>query len=182
MTVRIQPQSHEQAPESVQKTFDHLKSALGMVPRLYATIAKSQVALEAYLAFNAGLGKSSLSAKEKELINLAVSETNGCAYCLSAHNLLGSKAGLSKEQILLARRGLGSTEREQAILDFVKKLSRTGGLGTGAEVKRALSAGLTEAEVIEVIAFVASKQFSNAVAIAAGIEIDFPLAPLLPEE
>jgi uncharacterized peroxidase-related enzyme len=182
MTVRIQPQTYANAPETVKITFDHLKSSVGMVPNLYATIAKSPVALDAFLAFAGGLGKSNLSLQEKELINLAVSESNGCAYCLSAHTLLGGKAGLSQDQILQGRRGLGSTQREQAILDFVKKLARTGGLGTGGEVKRALSAGLSEAEVIEVIALIAAKQFLNAVAITAGVDIDFPRAPLLPEE
>ncbi len=182
MTTRIEPQSYDKAPEAVKKTFDHLKSAVGMIPNLYATIAKSPSALEGYLAFSAALGRSSLSAQEKELINLVVSESNGCAYCLSAHTLLGGKAGLSNDQILSARRGLGGSPRAQAILDLARKITRTGGLGAGAELKRARSAELSEAEIIEVIAFVASKQFTNAVAIAAGVEIDFPRAPLLPEE
>ncbi len=181
MTVRIAPQTLEKAPESVQKLFHGLKTAFGRVPALFATIGQSGPALEGYLAFSTSLGKSTLSAREKEQINLLVSDLNGCGYCLSAHTALAEMAHMSSESILDARHAVGGTKREQAILDLVRKLVRTGGAGSQAEVARVKEAGVSDAEIIDIIGFIASKQFTNAVAIVAGTEIDFPKAPFLPE-
>jgi alkylhydroperoxidase family enzyme len=66
-----------------QAIFDNLKKALGFVPNLYATFAHSETALPTYLALQNA--KSSLSAKAREVINLAISEVNQCQYCLAAH-------------------------------------------------------------------------------------------------
>merc|ERR1711916_89592 len=69
--------------ENNQVIFDNLQKALGFVPNLYATYAHSETALQNYLNFSNA--KTSLSAKEKEVVNLAVSQVNECIYCLSAH-------------------------------------------------------------------------------------------------
>lgn len=69
--------------ENNQEIFTQLEKSLGFVPNIYASLAHSEIALENFLAF--GSSKSSFSAKEKEVINLAVSQVNECVYCLSAH-------------------------------------------------------------------------------------------------
>ena len=57
---------------------------------------------------------------------------------------------------------------------------RTGGSGAGTELVRAKEAGLTDGEIVEVLAHGALKAFTNAVAILAQTDIDFPKQPLLP--
>ena len=69
-----------------QAAFDRLQKQLGFVPNLYATFAPSAHALPTYLALQAA--RSSLSAREREVINLAVSEVNGCEYCRAAHTVI----------------------------------------------------------------------------------------------
>jgi hypothetical protein len=49
------------------------------------------------------------------------------------------------------------------------------------ELARAREAGLTEAEVVDVIAAVTLRSFTNAVAVIAQTELDWPKAPALPE-
>ena len=71
--------------------FDTLNKALGFVPNLYATIAHSENGLAKYLAFQGA--KTSLTNKEKEAVNLVVSQVNGCIYCQSAHTVLGKMNG-----------------------------------------------------------------------------------------
>ncbi len=60
-----------------QEIFDNLKKGLGMVPNLYAVMAYSDTALANYLAFQNA--KTSFSGKEKQAINLVVSQVNECA-------------------------------------------------------------------------------------------------------
>ena len=52
-----------------------------------------------YLAFQTA--KTSLNNKEKEAVNLVVSEVNGCRYCQSAHTVLGKMNGFSESDIFL---------------------------------------------------------------------------------
>ena len=56
--------------------FDQLQEKLGLVPNLYATFAHSEHALGNYLAFQNA--KSSITGKAREVVNLVVSQANGC--------------------------------------------------------------------------------------------------------
>ncbi|MEP1223696.1 carboxymuconolactone decarboxylase family protein, partial [Maribacter dokdonensis] len=98
--------TREEVSEKNQGIFDNLEKALGFVPNLYATYANSDTALENYLNF--ANAKTSLSAKEKEVVNLAVSQVNKCIYCLSAQTAIGKMNGFTDEQILELRAGKAS--------------------------------------------------------------------------
>ena len=78
----------EQVSQENQQIFDHLKAKIGFVPNIYATYAYSSSALSRYLTF--ANGRTSLNNKEKEIINLIVSQINECTYCLAAHTALVS--------------------------------------------------------------------------------------------
>lgn len=70
---------------------------------LCATLAHSERALGNYLTLQNG--KSSLNAKEREVINLVVSQVNECAYCLAGHTALGGMVGFTPDQIIAIRKG-----------------------------------------------------------------------------
>jgi len=63
--------TREQVSENNQAIFDQLKKGVGFVPNLYATYAYNDTALGDYLALQNR--KSTLKAKEREVINLVVS-------------------------------------------------------------------------------------------------------------
>ena len=86
-----------------QGIFDNLQKGLGFVPNLYAYFSKSETALGDYLAFQNR--KSTLRAKEREVINLVTSQINDCRYCQSAHTVLGKMNGFTDEQVLEIRKG-----------------------------------------------------------------------------
>ena len=73
--------------ENNQAIFDQLEKGLGFVPNLYATFAHSENALGNFLGL--ANATTSFSTKEKEVINLAVSQVNQCEYCLAAHTAIG---------------------------------------------------------------------------------------------
>lgn len=89
-----------------QAIFDQLEKGLGFVPNLYATLATSENALGDFLGF--ANGKSSLKKEEQEVINLAVSQVNGCSYCLAAHTTIAGGQGFNAGQILELREGVAS--------------------------------------------------------------------------
>jgi len=181
MTARIAPVTRETAPADTRPFLDKLSGAFGKVPNLFATMGHSPAALGSYLALVDTLGKGTLTAREIELINLCVSELNGCAYCVSAHAALAAKHGLAKAEIAAARAGEATSAREGALLALARRVVRTGGAGAGGELARAREAGISDAAIVEVLAHVASKTFTNALAQVAATEIDFPRAPNLPQ-
>ena len=62
---------------------------LGSVPNMFRLIANSPPGLAGYLGLNSALARGTFDAALREKIAIAVAETNGCTYCLSAHTYLG---------------------------------------------------------------------------------------------
>jgi uncharacterized peroxidase-related enzyme len=178
---RIDVTTLDNAPEATRPLLIALEQRFGMVPNLFATIGQSPEALDSLLVAIDKLSKGALSAREIELVNLHASEVNGCAYCVSAHTALGKRAGLTVDEIEAGRAGHGANRREQAILRLVARVVRTGGGGAGAELTAAREAGLSDREIVEVLAHVALKAFTNAVGLVAQTEIDFPKPSRLPQ-
>jgi AhpD family alkylhydroperoxidase len=89
---------------------------------------KSTFGLQNYLAFQNA--KSSLSGKEREAINLVVSQFNNCQYCLSAHTTLGKMKGFTSGQIMDIRRSTDNFNLKlRALCRFVKSVVAWSTLG-----------------------------------------------------
>lgn len=177
---RIAPIDRQNPSAAVASQLAAVKAKLGMVPNLFATFAQSPVALNAYLALSDAVTHGGiLSVKDRERIALAVGQVNGCDYCLSAHTLMGQKAGLSGDEVLAARRGEAGDVRAQAIISLARAIVSQRGLIDDAALEAARAAGLTDATVLEVLAVVVVNLFTNYANHIAGTEIDFPKAPAL---
>ena len=181
MTVRIPPVKYEAASAAQKEALDQVKRALGRVPNLYATFGQAPKALSAIVALQGALGKGTLKARDLHLIDLHVSQLNGCAYCVSAHTAFARADKLSDEEILRIRDGAGETARDAAILALARRVTRTGGSAAGAELAQARAAGLTDPEIVEVLVAAGLRSMINAVAIVSRTEIDWPAVPRIPE-
>ena len=158
-----------------QAIFDNLKKALGFVPNLYATFAHSDTALSTYLTLQNS--KSSLSSKAREVINLAVSEVNQCAYCLAAHTALGQMVGFTPEQILDIRAGTAPFDpRLDALARLVRNVVIQRGHADQAVVQAFFAAGWTEANLVDVMLEIGDKTVSNYLHATTQIPVDFPAA------
>lgn len=181
MSTTITPLTLESADEAARPLLAKLHAAVGKVPNLYAAVARSPHTLRGLLGWDSALTESSLSRREVEQLNLHVSELNGCGYCLSAHAAIGKMVGLSPAEVAAARNGVGATPREDALLALARRVVRSGGSGARGELARARAAGVSDAEVFDVLAVVALKAFTNAAALVSGSEIDFPKVEHLPQ-
>ncbi len=138
---------------------------------------------EGYLAFSKGLAEGgALTALERELVMLFVSEIRDCDYCLAAHTMLGAKAGLSAEAAMAARTGEGGDEKQQALLDFTAIILESDGFVTDEELSEFRRAGYDDRAVIEVIACITIMTFTNLFNHVHETEIDFPEAPPIDQE
>jgi uncharacterized peroxidase-related enzyme len=177
---RIDAPTVETAPAASQPQLAAVKKQLGVVPNLFRTVAHSPAALEGYLSLNGALAKGSLDAATRERIALAVAEFNGCGYCLEAHTYIGKNlAKLSDSEIESNRRGRSSDAKADAAVVFAAKVISARGHVSEADLLAVRAAGLTEADIIEIIAHVALNTLTNYINEVAGTIVDFPAVSAL---
>lgn len=161
-----------------QALFDNLKKGLGFVPNLYATIAHSDNALATYLALQNA--KSSLSVKAREVVNLAVSEVNQCAYCLAAHSVIGKMVGFTEDQILQIRAGVAPFDaRLDALARLVRNVALQRGHADDVVLQAFFEAGWNAGNLVDVMVVIGDKTVSNYLHSTTKIPVDFPAAVAL---
>lgn len=176
---RLDPVDTGKAEGRTKETFDGMQKKIGMVPNLYKGLANSLAALQAYLAFNEAMGNAMLPVKARDQVALVVGESNGCQYCLSAHSAIGKMVGLTDGQILAARRGEGADPKSDAAVALAAQLVKTRGEVADEDVHKARQRGLSDGEIVEVVALTAINIFTNYFNHLNMTEIDFPKAPAL---
>lgn len=175
---RIAPVDPAAAGSGVQATLAAVQAKIGMTPNLFKTFALSPAVLNGYLAFSDALTGGALTAKQREIVSLAVGQANSCHYCLSAHTLLGKGAGLSPDAILAARKGKAADRIDNAVAALAQRIVDTRGQVSDADIAAARSAGLSDAHIVEVVANVALNALTNFTNNVAQTDIDFPKVTL----
>ncbi|WP_445735761.1 carboxymuconolactone decarboxylase family protein [Mariniflexile sp.] len=170
--------TREEVSSNNQVIFDNLKKAVGFMPNIYATIAYSDTALGNYLPFESA--KSSLSNKEKEVINLITSQVNGCRYCQSAHTAIGKLNGFTDEQVLELRQGFFSSDKKyDALVKTAQQITLNKGKVDDVTLEAFFNAGYTKGSLVDVILVVNAVSVTNYIHNLTQVEIDFPIAPEL---
>jgi AhpD family alkylhydroperoxidase len=167
--------SRKEVSANNQEIFDNLQKGLGMVPNLYAVMAHSETALGNYLAFQNA--KTSFSNKEKQAVNLVVSQVNECVYCQSAHTLLGTMNGLTEDQTIEIRKGNASfDDKLNSLVVLAKEITAKKGFASSETIDAFIKAGYNEGQVIELVFLVAEKTAMNYVQAITKVVNDFPIA------
>jgi uncharacterized peroxidase-related enzyme len=163
------------ATGTVKTLLEGVQKGLGVTPNLFRVAAQSPSVLEALTSLFGATSKGHLDAKTREAIALTVSEIDSCDYCLSAHSLLGKGAGLTEGDLDKAREAKADETRLAATLAFAKAITEKRGRVSDADVAAVRRAGISDAEVLDVVANVALTTFTNYLNEVAETEIDFPV-------
>ena len=169
--------TREEVSENNQAIFDNLKKALGFVPNLYATIAHSKNGLERFLAYQNA--KTSLNNKEKEAVNLVVSQVNGCVYCQSAHLVLGKMNGFSDEQLLDIRKEKSTDLKLNALVQLAGEIAKTKGNANPNLVDAFYENGYNDENLVDLMLLISDKTAMNFLHNLTQIPVDFPVAEAL---
>jgi uncharacterized peroxidase-related enzyme len=170
------PATIDAAPPQARPSLELVKKQLGSVPNLFRVVANSPAALEGYLGLSGALGKGALDARTRERIALAVAESNGCGYCLSAHTYLAKNvAKLDDAEITANRNGASNDPKADAAVRFAAKIVESRGHVTDGDLAAVSSAGYGDAEVVEIVLHVALNTLTNYINEVARTEIDFPV-------
>ncbi|OQP40745.1 hypothetical protein A4H97_14085 [Niastella yeongjuensis] len=179
---RIAIPGDDQIPDASQPLLDTAEKMIGFVPNVLKVLSVSPEVLESFLTLQSNLSQV-LDLKTRTAISLAVSEANGCHYCLSAHSFFASKgAKITDEEISLNRQGKSVNNKIAAAATFAAKVvARRGEVGV-EDIEEVRKAGYTDKEIVEIIALSVQFTFTNFINNVAKTQIDFDIvaAPTKP--
>jgi uncharacterized peroxidase-related enzyme len=153
-----------------------VKKKMGSVPNMAKAMVNSPALLRGYLGLSGALAGGVLPVAARERLALATAEYNRCTYCLSAHTYLGKNVGkLDADEIARARHAESHDPHAAALLALSDAVARGRGRVEDTDVKTARAAGVTDAEIAEVVGNLALNILTNYFNILAGTEADLPV-------
>src|SRR4051794_7945842 len=127
-----------------------LEKKSGKPNHFYRTMANRPEALKSFVPlYGAIMGPGLVERRIKELVYLAASFANECAYCSAAHIASSKKAGVTDEEITALRTEQDSlfTPAERAAIQYSRELTRT---ADGADSREALIEYFSSAPIVEI--------------------------------
>ncbi len=161
-------------PDGLRGLFAKARETLGFVPNVFRVWAFRPERLSAWFAHFRDLHVPSeqLTAADRELIAVIVSQANGCLYCLVAHGAaLRHELGdpVLGERIAFDWRRAGLDERRTAIAAYAEKLTLTPRAMTKADLDGLLLVGLTIEEAWDVAEIASMYNLTNRMAMATNM-------------
>lgn len=179
---RIQALDFDKSSGKAKTLLETIQATLGNTSNLVRTMANSPAVLEGYVSLCTALDHGALSPRMRERIALTVTQANDCQYCLAAHTAIARTVGLSEEAIADSRRADSPDRQEASTLQFVHRLLEEGGRVRDEDVARLRHTGMTDGEILEVVANVSMNLLTNYVTHVAATEVDFPPVPPLADQ
>ncbi len=153
----------ETAPEASKQPLLDVGKAFGFTPNMYAGLAESPVALQAYVALGNLFSKSRLSPIEQQVVAIAVSIENECDYGVSAHTVIAKNTVKLPDAIVeaLRTRARLPDAKLDALAAFTRAAIRSRGWVEDAAVKAVSDAGYDRGQLLEVLVGISMKTLSN---------------------
>src|SRR5213592_3488760 len=163
------------AKGKAKELLDAVVKKYGAAPNSFKTMANAPAVLQGFLDLSGTLEGGVLPFETRYQIAIAVSEINGCAYCLSAFTAIGRSRGMKDETLAMCRIAGSTDPKIDALLKFAAAIVRERGAVTPEDFHKVKSAGCADEEIQEIVANVALFTFANYINLVIGTEIDFPL-------
>ena len=152
-----------------------VRKSIGSVPNAVKAMANSPALLKGYMGLSSALTGGVLSPAVRERLALATAEYNRCSYCLSAHTMVAKRVvKIDDDEIARARSADSADPHVAALLALSDAIARGKGSIDETVVKTARAAGVTDAEIAEVIGNLALNILTNYFNIVADTDNEFP--------
>jgi uncharacterized peroxidase-related enzyme len=153
-----------------------VQKTLGSVPNMTKAMANSPALLKGYLALSAALSGGVIPAAVRERLAIATAEYNRCEYCLSAHTYIGANiAKIDAAELERARHAESSDPHIVALLALSDAIARGRGTVDDTALSNARAAGVTDAEIAEVVGNLALNVLTNYFNILADVDNEWPV-------
>ncbi len=150
------------APSKTAETLQALTEKIGFLPNVFAVMGGTPAALAGFVSLNQNFGSTTLSATEREIVQIAASVENDGAYCVAGHTSFAIKQGVDDEIIRAVRtRDILDNSKFVALHKFTRLVTIKRGKLDEGEFQQFISAGYNASQAMEVILGVCVKMFSN---------------------
>jgi uncharacterized peroxidase-related enzyme len=155
-----------------------VQKAFGVVPNMMKVMANSPALLKGCLDLSAALAGGVLPAGVRERLALATAEFHACSYCLSAHTFVAANVvKVPVDELARARWAQSDDPHTEAILTLSDAIVRGRGQVEDATLRAARDAGVSDAEIAEIIGNIALNVLTNYFNIVADVENEWPAVP-----
>lgn len=162
MSIEFTAYTTATAPQAAQATLQGVEQGFGFLPNLFSYMAEAPVTIEAYLALNGLIAKSSLSPAQAQVALLSASVENDCHFCTVAHRAIGKQSGVAPQTLeALATQGEIQDPQDRALSGFTRAMVRKRGWLDDSDLNAFLEAGFTKQQIFEVVLVVTIKTLSN---------------------
>lgn len=155
---------HDLETSNVQATeaLAAVQKKYGFIPNLFSYMAEAPTTVDAYMALADLIAKTSLTAAQAQIVQLAVSVENKCEFCQVAHVATGKASGANRQTIDAILDGSEIADaKDRALVDLTLQISRKRGWLDVADLETFIAAGFTQQQVLEVILCISIKTLSN---------------------
>lgn len=155
----------ETAPETAKARVQAALDANGFLPNLIGVLANSPEALAFYQEVGKLNAATSLTAGEREVVQIIAARRNECGFCVAGHTKLATLKKLLSEQAIKASRAVNPAEFDDAKLGalaaFTIAVMENKGAVSDAQLQAFLDAGYSQQQSIEVVLGVALATLCN---------------------
>jgi len=164
----------DELEEPERKLFAKANEVIGFVPNVFRTFAWRPERFRAWFGHfkNVMEGSDGLSARDREMISVTVSQVNHCLYCLVAHGAALRELSEDKvdaDRLTFDYRRADLTPRERAMLDFAVKVTVRPVECEESDVDALRAHGFSDEDIWDVIEVTATFNFTNRLAMATGM-------------
>ncbi|MCL4423155.1 MAG: peroxidase-related enzyme [Actinobacteria bacterium] len=165
----------EQLEDDVRARIEEVKAKSGFVPNVFLALARRPAEFRAFFAYHDALMErdGGLTRAEREMIVVATSASNSCAYCVVAHGAIlriRAKDPLIADQLAINHNHAPLGKRQRAIVDFALKVANRAPEVTESDYEALRQVGLDEEDIWDVVAITALFALSNRMASGVGIQ------------
>jgi uncharacterized peroxidase-related enzyme len=163
-TLDLAPETLETAEGGAKAALERAQKSLGFVPNMYGGMAVVPAVLDTYLdGYNRFRAEGGFTPAEQEVVFLAISDFNGCGYCMAAHSMIADKMSKVPERALAALRAGEPIPdaRLEALRRFTVQMVESRGNPTDDQVAAFRRAGFEARHIPAIILAIAVKTLSN---------------------
>lgn len=170
----------ETAPEAAKEALKAVQNVNGFIPNLIGVLANAPTALETYRTVGGINGRNSLTAVEREVVQITAAVVNGCGFCVAGHTKIALKL-LKLEEALVNQIRSTARIQQDAKLDALARFTLTVILQkaklTQAQQQAFYDAGYTKENALDVVLGVSLATLCNYANNLADTPINLELQP-----
>lgn len=166
----------EEADGDLKAVYDATKARRGALAAVHKIHSLHPETLTAHMALYMELlfGPSPLARREREAIAVAVSRTNGCAYCVAHHSEALARYEKNPDVLAAVREGRWHEldPRASRLCIYAEKLTRDPSSVRESEIELLRGAGLDDRAILDAAQIAAYFNFVNRLVLGLGIGLE----------